>query len=151
MGVYKSSVKINAPKELVFQTISEANNFSRAIPEIKEVDFLTEIHMGVGTRFKETRLMKGRKTSTVLEVTEYENNNHIRLVSEAGGTTWDTLFSVSGKNNNIELTLEMEARPHTLIARIMNAMIKGMLQKALDRDMKSVKEFCEKERDQVKT
>ena len=49
------------------------------------------------TRFRETRVMKGREASTVLEVTEYESPRRIRLVSDEGGTIWDTVFTVAVK------------------------------------------------------
>ena len=144
MSVYTSTININAPLEKVFKTISDASEFSNAVPHILEVEFLSEIHEGLGTKFKETRLMNKRKASTILEVTEYHLNERIRFISEAGGTTWDSLFTAKQEKNHIALTLEMQAIPHNFFARILNRFIKGMLEKALNDDLHSVKTFCEK-------
>lgn len=143
MSVYNSTIQINASLEKVFNTISKPGEFSNAIPHILEVEFLSDIREGVGTKFKETRLMNKRKASTILEVTEFTNNESIRLVSKAGGTTWDSLFQVKPEDDHVTLSLEMKAIPHNIFARMMNRFIKGMLEKALNDDLKSVKGYCE--------
>lgn len=73
--------RIDAPIERVFDTVCDIGNFSQAIPDIVNVEFTSETRRGVGTRFKETRLM--------------------------------------------------------------NPLIKGMIKKAIEKDMDSVKSFCE--------
>ena len=147
MSIYKATINIDAPLEEVFSTISKPSEFSNAIPHILEIEFLSEIHEGIGTKFRETRLMNKRKATTTLEVTEFVQNERIRIISIAGGTTWDSLFSVKQEGNHVNLTLEMEAKPHHFFAKIMNYFIKGMLQKALNDDLKSVKEYCEKSKE----
>lgn len=138
--------RIAAPVERVFGTISEIEHFSKAIPHIVEVEMLSEVKSGVGTRFRETRLMGKRKASTELEVTEYVNNERIRMVSDAGGAIWDSVFSVKSVGGQTELTLTMEARPHKFLARLMTPLIKGMLTRALEQDMECVKRYCEEKR-----
>lgn len=87
--------------------------------------------------------MNGREGSTVLEVTEYEENERVRIVSDAGGAIWDTLFTTRPTNDGTELAMAMEAKPHTLLARISTPMIKGMVTKAIQADLDAVKEYCE--------
>ena len=143
MSQWTVNRRIAAPVEKVFDTISSIENFSKAVPDIVEVEMLSDVTSGVGTRFRETRLMGKRKASTVLEVTEYLQNERIRLVSDAGGTIWDSVFTVKPVDGETELTLVMEARPHKFLARLMNPLIKGMLTKALEKDMDCVKQYCE--------
>jgi hypothetical protein len=38
----------------------------------------------------------------------------------------------------------MDARPYKLMARVMNTLIGGMVKKAVEKDMDSVKAYCEK-------
>lgn len=135
--------RISAPIEHVFETVSDISNFRKAIPHITEVEFLTEQHVGVGTRFRETRLMKGRKASTELEVTEYVPADRVRLVSDVGGTVWDTVFTVRQEGDEVELQMVMEARAYKLLARLLNPMIKGMIRKAIEQDLDAVKVWCE--------
>lgn len=143
MSTIKVARQIQAPVEEVFRTISDIRNFSKAVPEIVNIEFLSETKSGVGTRFKETREFKGREVATVLEVTEYSENDHIRIVSDMQGTIWDSLFTVSENNGGCKLTLEMEARPYKFISKIMTPLMKGFVGKALKRDMDAVKEYCE--------
>lgn len=144
MTTTTSSITIAAPVEDVFDTVAHIDRFSEAVPSIREVEFLSEVRRGVGARFREIREMNGREGSTVLEVIEYEQNERVRIVSDAGGATWDTVFTTMPTTNGTELAMVMEAKPHTLLARISTPMIKGMVAKAIQSDLDAVKEFCER-------
>lgn len=134
---------IKAPINLVFKTVSEIENFSKAIPHIMRVEFLSENKSGIGARFRETRLMRGKEVSTELEVTEFVQDSHVRLVAESHGTVWDMLFEVSPNNGGTELTMTMDARAYRLLPKILNPLMKGMVRRAIEQDMDMVKSFCE--------
>ena len=140
-----TSITIDAPINRVFETVSNIDNYSNAVPAIKNTEILSDIRSGVGTRFRETRLMKGREATTEMEVTEFVENEHIRIVSDTHGTIWDSVFAVKNIAGQTELSLVMEARPYKFLPKLMNPMIKGMLQKALESDMDAVKAYCEKQ------
>lgn len=136
--------RVQAPIDRVFHAVADIDNFSKIVPEIVEVEFLSDSRVGVGTRFRETRLMGKRKATTELEVTEYEPGKHVRFVSDAGGTIWDTVTSVEQLGGGeVELSLVMDARPHKFLARLVNPLIKGVVRKAIARDMDAVKAHCE--------
>lgn len=143
MSTIKVTRQIKAPVGEVFQTISDIQNFSKAVPDIIDVEFLSEIKSGVGTRFRETRDFKGREAATVLEVTEFVGNDHVRIVSDTQGTIWDSIFKVSEKDGGCELILEMEARPYKFFSKLITPLMKGFIKKALERDMDAVKDYCE--------
>ena len=142
---------ISAPRELVFKTIADIREFSKIIPGIIKIEILSEQQVGVGTRFLETRVMNGREAVVELEVTEYVENENIRIVSDTNGTIWDTVFSVSenpgSENQNgiptTELKLVMDARTPKITAKVINFLIKGMIKKAIESDMDCVKAHCE--------
>ena len=134
---------IAAPRELVFQTVSDVRNFREAVPHITHVEFLSDQQFGTGTRFCETRMMNGREHTVELEVAEYIDNDRVRMISDAGGTIWDTLFTVSKDAENVTLKMQMDIKPHTLLAKIMTPLIRGMVVKGVESDMDSVKAFCE--------
>ncbi|WP_372896002.1 SRPBCC family protein [Stieleria sp.] len=134
---------IQAPLTVVFQAVSDVRNFRKAVPHITDVEFLSEQQHGVGTRFRETRLMKDREQSVELEVAEFVDNDRVRMVSDAGGTIWDTLFSVSQVGEAVELKMQMDIRPHTFLARLMIPLIRGMVVKGVESDMDAVKSYCE--------
>ena len=142
---YSVTRQIQAPIELVFSSISEVRRFEEVNEDVLSIEFLSEQQSGVGTRFRETRNMNGRRSTTTLELTEYVNNKHVRFVSDAGGTIWDTVMSVAEKDGGTELRMVMDARPYKLMARIVTPFIKGMVTKAVVADMDKLKTRCEQE------
>ncbi len=96
---------IDAPLDKVFKTVSDISQFSQAIPHITKIEHLSDKKIGVGTRFRETRLMKGKEAVTELEVIEYIENERVRFVADSHGTVWDTVFGVKAKNMQTELTM----------------------------------------------
>ena len=136
---------ISAPIDRVFDTIADPVNYTRAVPQITKVEFLTDQRSGVGTRFRETREMRGREAATELEVTEYVVNERVRLVSRAGGTVWDSVFTVTPTEDGrtTRLDLVMEARPYRLLARVFVPLMKGVVAKAVAGDMDAVKAYLE--------
>ena len=134
---------IEAPVETVFQTVSDISNFRKAIPHITDVQFLTDQRSGVGTRFRETRSMKGRQHATELEVTEYQPNDRVRMVADSHGTVWDTVFEVVPNGSGADLSMVMDARAYKLIPKLLNPLMKGFVAKAVEADMDAVKSYCE--------
>ncbi|MBD3166207.1 hypothetical protein GF324_06395 [bacterium] len=135
---------IQAPTEAVFGVVSDIRNFSKAVDNIQKVEFLSETQSGVGTRFRETRLMGGREASSVLEVTEFVPGEKVRLVSESQGTVWDSVFTVQPENGGTNLTLHMTATSKNVITKLMVRLMMGMVTKAIAKDMDAVKAYCEK-------
>lgn len=136
--------RIDASAAVVFRTIAHVEQFAQAVPGILRVEFLSEVKSGVGARFRETRTMMGREASTELEVTEYVENERVRIVSEAGGALWDTVFTVAPDGEGTELKMAMEARPRSMSARMTLPLIIGTVRKAIEQDMDAVKSFCER-------
>lgn len=142
---YAHTRQIQAPVELVFSSISDVRRFQEINDSVLEIEFLTERQSGVGTRFKETREMNGRRSSTVLEVTELVDNERVRFVSDQGGTIWDTVMSVSESDGGTALSMVMDAKPYKPLARIITPLIKGMVTKAVVADLDGLKAWCERE------
>jgi len=134
---------INAPVSFVFDVIAHVENFQKAVRHIINIEYLTDQRKGVGTRFRETRLMKKREMSTTIEVAQYKLNESVRMISDEGGTIWDSLFETHPEGNSTRLTLVMEARPHKFLAKIVTPLIIGMVSKAVESDMLAIKAYCE--------
>lgn len=143
MSTFHVVKQIAAPQDVVFEAVSNINRFAEIIPDIVNVEFLTEQHVGVGTRFRETRDMNGRKATVELEVTEYDAPEHCRILSDTNGCVWDTIFTVTSAGAGSQLEMKMEARPYRLLARILNLLIRSMIAKAVESDMEHVRLHCE--------
>lgn len=144
-SIQATSVRlIAAPLERVFQTIAQPDGFSAAIPDIVKIEIVSEIKSGVGTRFRETRMMNGKPAIAEMQVAEYYENKTVRLVAEMAGTIWDTRFDVEPQGNAVQLKMRMVASPQNLLSRLMTPMMIGMIEKAIGGDMDHVKAYCEK-------
>ena len=134
---------IDAPVDAVFSTVADIRQFSKAIPHIVDFEILSDLKSGVGTQFHEVRLMKGKETTTALEITEYVQNERVRIVADSHGTVWDTVFSVTATNGKTELVITMFAKAHKLLPKMINPLVKGIIKKAIAKDLDFVKAFCE--------
>lgn len=143
MSAWSKTVMIDAPIDMVFEVISNPELFKKAVPQIVDIEYLSEKRSGVGTRFRETRIMNKRKASTVLEIVDEGKNSHIQMVSEAGGTEWDSTFSTEEEEDGVELRLVMTAVPKNFLARMSVGMMRTMVGKALEKDMEAIKNYCE--------
>lgn len=141
------SLAVDAPPGVVFSTVADISNFSRAVPHIEHVEFLSETRTGVGARFRETRLMGSRRATTELEVTEYVPDELVRFVSDQGGTVWDTTFTVEPDpdGGGTRLAMAMEARPYRLVAKLVTPLMKRVVANAIAADLDAVKAYAESE------
>jgi carbon monoxide dehydrogenase subunit G len=135
--------RIAAPPQRVFAVVADPEEFQRAIPGGSTVEFLTPSRSGVGSRFRATRITKGKATAFEQEVMEMVPGRRIRLINETHGTVWDSLFTVEPDGNGTELTLRMDARSDRWIARVMSRLIARVVQRALEGDMDAEKPSCE--------
>ena len=141
--VVSSSHLIAAPQETVFQRLANIEQFTQAVPHITKVEFLSEQKYGVGTEFRETRVMNGREATATLKVTELVENESLRIISDEGGTEWDTKFQVSAQDGQTQMDMEMEARPQKRVAKFLTPLILPMVEKFVIQDMELVKSYCE--------
>ncbi|MCA9061623.1 MAG: SRPBCC family protein [Planctomycetaceae bacterium] len=148
MEYVTASRMIQAPVETVFATVSDIRSFSKAVDSVTRVEFLTEQQTGAGTRFRETRRMNGREHTTELEVTEYILNERVRMVSTAGGTVWDSVFTVRPVGEAAELTLVMDAEPQSMLAKVMMRLARKVVVRLLEADLDAVVQYCEQHREQ---
>lgn len=135
---------INAPPDRVFRTVADPEEFHRAIPDGVKVEYLTPEHTGVGTKFRATRMNRGKPAAFDQEVIEYVPGTHIRMDNETHGTRWIGMFDVEPRGSQSVLTLTMDSRTDRWLPRLMTRLIAPMVQKALDKDMDAVKAYCER-------
>jgi len=138
------SIDIDAPVENVFGALANIETFPDRAEAIASVEFLSDQKRGVGTRFRETRIMNGRENVAELEVTEQIENERIRMVCDEGGTVWDTVFLTNRSGDRTRLEMTMDARPYKLMAKLTIPIVNLMIKKFIRQDMEEIKAWCEK-------
>ena len=76
-------------------------------------------------------------------MTEFVENERARMVADTHGTIWDTTFSVRTVGADVELTIAMDARPHKLLPKLMNPLMKPMFRKGMERHIDKLRAYCE--------
>ncbi|MEM6671563.1 MAG: SRPBCC family protein [Planctomycetota bacterium] len=134
---------IAAPPRIVFRAVSDVENLPAIDDAIVEIEFLTEQRSGEGTRFRETRSFKGRSMVTELDVTEWVADERVRMVADSHGTVWDTVFRIRPQGDGCILEIEMDARPHRLMPRLTNPLMKGFFRRGIAGHVDKVRAYSE--------
>ncbi len=87
--------------------------------------------------------MNGKESTTELEVTDFMENERVRMVADSHGTIWDSVFTVKPAGKHTELALTMDAKAHKTLPKFLNPLMKGLIKKGLEKHMDAVKAFCE--------
>lgn len=128
---YRMSVSqdIAAPIETVFDRAADFGNAANTIEAITKMEMLTEGPVGVGTRFRETRVMFGREATEEMEIVAFERPRGYRLLAESHGSRYESGLSFEEIEGGTRVTMHLEVTPLTLLARIMSVLMKPMMKK----------------------
>src|SRR5437016_2004343 len=83
MASFTISKQIDAPLDTVFGLFTNLAEAPRRIKGIKNLEVLTPGPVGVGTRFKETRVMFGRDCTEEMQITAFEPGRLCEITSHA--------------------------------------------------------------------
>ena len=139
--------KINADCETVFASLTDLERMPEVISAITKTEVLTDGPVGIGTRFRETRVMFGREAKEEMEFTEFDPPNQYVLAAESNGARYRTVHSLKPVDGGTEVSLEFGATPVSFLAKIMSPlmgiMMKGMLTRCLEEDLADIKKSIE--------
>ena len=147
MPEYTLHKDIDAPAARVFAISSDFENAASRVSGIQSVEVLTDGPVGIGTRFKETRVIFKREATEEMEVVEFEPPHRYRLLAESCGTRYETDIIVTPDGDDrCRLEFRMRPEPLTRLAKVlsfvMRPMIKSML-RLMDKDLEDVKRAAE--------
>lgn len=127
----KLSRRIDAPPEKVFALATDIENWADRMDGIVKVEMLTDGPVGVGTRFKETRIMFKKEAVEEMEVSKFEP---------------DTLFTLRGESCGSIFESTHTFRPVTFFARLMSplcSLMAGSMRKCIEKDLDDLKSAAE--------
>lgn len=102
---------IDAPAEAVFLWLEDADRLKQWVPNIVEDESLTETPEKIGSKFRQVFLENGRKMEMIGEITEYIENERIRvdMVGEMFDLDADYILRKRSENQT-ELTQNTKIR-----------------------------------------
>ena len=139
---------INAPIETVFERASDVHKWADHISAITNVEVLTDGPVGVGTRFRETRVMFKREATEEMTFSEYDAPTGFTLVANSCGSEYVTKHTLEPVEGGTRLTMSFNATAKTLGAKLMMpmmAIMKKTLIKCIESDQNDLSQVCEAE------
>jgi hypothetical protein len=115
------------PKD-VFEFITASENAPKVAPNIKSMVKLTEGPVGVGTRYRETRLMNGKEAQAELEIVDFEPNQRYAMKNVTDGieTIYRYTFKQENDGTRVDLVCELSASG---VKKLMLPMVASILKK----------------------
>ncbi len=142
------SEKINAPRERVWDLITDSDVWVDNISGIKSVEVLEKPANGiVGLKWREKRELFGKEATETMWVTAAEAGHWYETNALNHGMAYTTRLSVAELADGTTLTMTFDARPTTLAARLMQPigmMFNGAVRKALQKDLSDIKAAAER-------
>jgi carbon monoxide dehydrogenase subunit G len=138
--------QIAAPPEQVFELFADLRHAAERIAGIKRLEVLTEGPIGVGTRFRETREFYGREATEELTITAFDPARSYTVNCVSGGSVYTSTFRFRPNGAGTIATVEFEARPVTLLARLMSPLgwlMAGAVRKCVEGDLDELKRCAE--------
>lgn len=140
---------IAAPVERVFACMTNFAHAPEHIPGIKRVEMLTDGPVGVGTKFKETRVMFGKEATETMEVSRFDAPRSYTLGAVSCGMAYESIFHFEPDGAGTRLKMQFQGKPLTLVAKLLSPITKllmgGMMRKCLLADMEGMKRAAEKQ------
>jgi len=140
------SKHVAAEPERVFAAYADIPNAAKHIEGIIRVEMLTNGPVGVGTRFRETRMMFKKEHNEEMEVTAFSPGRSYSVTCESCGSVTECQFTFSKANGGTQVDMQMTCRPVTLFAKLMyplGRLMMGSMVKLLEKDLDDVKAVIE--------
>lgn len=151
--IAKADRVIDADAETVFGIVGDGGRHGDAVPEVASVEFETDTTRGLGTRFRETRHLKGFQafiarlagmTSILIKCTDLVANERVRYTSDAGGTLWHTVYTLTPVDEGrTRLRVRLETQPYTRLGRFGPPLMRKRLLAGTANDLDAIKAYCE--------
>ena len=146
MAKVKLRESIQAPVEQTFEAFSAVPEIANWISAITDMQVLTDGPVGVGTRFRETRVMYGKEATEEMEFTEYQPHQAYVVEAISHGVHYISRYQFRSNNGGTEVEVTFEGVPQSKFAKLMSplaSLMMGSVRKALQSDLADLKRHLE--------
>lgn len=147
MATVRVSNDIGSPLADVFARFTDIENGPAHVSGIKDIQLLTPGGFSLGTRWRETREVLGRRDEAEMEVTAFERNRSYTITHHKAGVRVDTTFTFeplpAGTRVSIEFGINSQGLPPGLLSPLEWA-ISGKVRDVLTNDLADLKTSVEK-------
>lgn len=132
-----------ATPDQLWDAITDLDRWADRISGITDVTRLDDgTDFGVGTRWRETRIMFGREATEEMEVTEIAEGRSYTVEAGGRGADYTSVWAIEPKGDETELSMTFSGEPTSLIAKIMamtlGKLFEGATRKAMEKDFDDI-------------
>jgi carbon monoxide dehydrogenase subunit G len=141
-----TETRIDAPPARVFEVFTDLRRAAERIRGIEELEVLTAGPIGKGTRFRETRVMLGKKSSETMEIVDFQPGRSYAVTAQSCGARYLTTFNFEPDGGGTRVRMTFGATPVSFAAKLMVPLLGFMaksLEKMLAADCADLKAVCE--------
>ncbi len=138
---------IDAPRDRVFALCADLERAAEHIDAIERIEMLTDGPIGVGTRFRETRIMFKKEATETMEITSFEPPHSYAIEATSCGSHWRSEFRfIEDGPGRTRVELHMAIQAVSLFAKLMSPLSRvmmGAMRKCIERDLADIKRVAE--------
>ncbi len=142
---FRESVIIHKPIKEVFQYIASMENVHELMPNVVKMEKTTPGELRKGTKFIETRLVRGKEIKAEVELLEYEENKLFTTKSNSSGLITEYHYKFSEIEEGTQAEFEAFIKTTGLRMKLTKRFIVNMMQREDGYQLKYLKEMFEDE------
>jgi hypothetical protein len=149
--VVEVRVTINGSKAAIWAAMADIENAAEIISGIEKIEVVEKPANGlVGLRWRETRMLFGKPATVEKWITDAAENEFYKTRAEDIGFVFLATMTISESSGAMTLTSRHDSVPQTIVAKLqsipMTLFFKGVVKKALLKDLNDIKAAVEHER-----
>ena len=108
MAGFSATEWIAAAPQTIFDFMIEPANASKVMDNVTNNEWVTDDPVGVGSRFRETRVMNGKEATSEIEITAYEPPHRYSATSTMSGITASYHYTLAPERDGTRIDLTAE-------------------------------------------
>ena len=143
MSSISVSKETTASPEALWSVVVGMDGWVDVVEAIEVVERLDDGDgFGLGTAWRETRTMFGKKATEEMEVTEYEEGVRYATAAESHGSKYFSEIRVDAAGTGSRITMSFRGEPQKAFTKVMDATVgrlfMGATRKALAKDLDDI-------------
>jgi ligand-binding SRPBCC domain-containing protein len=129
MGKIVIETEMEAPIDKVFSFLSDPRNAEKTLPEEADgkIEMLSDGPIGVGTKYRFSGALGGRKINSEAEIVVFEKNRRtVEKQIKGDMKKWEesNTYEVTDKGTKVTLTVDY-ALPYSVLGKIIDKLVAG--------------------------
>jgi carbon monoxide dehydrogenase subunit G len=141
-----TSIVVEAAPERVFAVFADFENAAANVGAIRSLELLGDGPIGVGKRFRETRVVFKKEATEEMEITAFDPPRGYQVSCESCGARFVSDFRFRPEGPGTRVDVDVGAQPLSFAAKLLSPLSGMMLKscaKAVQGDLEDLRAVCE--------